>query len=199
MKFYSALVLLACLVLASCQTMSKEECAVADWSVIGEQDGAAGYNPQDRFARHVKACAKAGIAANQTVWYQGYQQGLPRYCTPLNGLSVGSQGKSYGNVCPANLEAGFREGYELGRVYYGKKREISSLEARIRSLEHSIRDDEKLLAAGTEDRRTVERRIDNNHRDIRDMERDIGRQQAELRRIEEDMQDFRYRAAPLTQ
>ena len=63
MKFYSALVLLACLVLASCQSMSKEECAVADWSVIGEQDGAAGYNPQDRFARHVKACAKAGIAA----------------------------------------------------------------------------------------------------------------------------------------
>ena len=73
------------------------------------------------------------------------------------------------------------------------------MEARIRSLEQSIRDDEKLLAAGTNDRRTVERRIDNNHRDIRDMERDIGRQQAELRRIEEDMQDFRYRAAPLTQ
>ncbi|MCY0154566.1 hypothetical protein OEG86_22680 [Hoeflea alexandrii] len=41
MRLYSVLALLACLVLASCQTMSKEECAVADWRVIGEQDGAA--------------------------------------------------------------------------------------------------------------------------------------------------------------
>jgi len=199
MKLYTALVLLACLVLASCQTMSKEECAVADWRVIGEQDGAAGYSPQDRFARHVKACTKAGVAADQTAWYQGYQQGLPRYCTPLNGLSVGSQGKSYANVCPVNLEAGFREGYDLGRIHYEKKREINSLESRIRSLEHSIREDEKLLSAGTEDRRAVERRIDDNRRDIRDMDRDIGRMESDLRRIEDDMDDFRYRAVPLSQ
>jgi hypothetical protein len=199
MKLYPALVLLACLVLSSCQTMSKEECAVADWRVIGEQDGAAGYNPQDRFARHVQACTKAGVAADQTAWYQGYQQGLPRYCTPLNGLSVGSQGQSYANVCPLNLEAGFREGYDLGRVHYEKKSEINSLESRIRSLEQSIRDDEKLLSAGTEDRRAVERRIDDNRRDIRDMDRDIGRLESDLRRIEDDMEDFRYRAVPLSQ
>ncbi|MEM5474052.1 DUF2799 domain-containing protein [Hoeflea sp. AS60] len=199
MRSYSVLVLLACLVLGSCQTLSKEECAVADWRVIGEQDGAAGYNPQDRFARHVKACSKAGVAADQSAWYQGYQQGLPRYCTPLNGLSVGSQGNSYGNVCPANLDAGFREGYELGRVHYSKKREISSLESRIRSLEQQIRDDEKLISAGSEDRRTLERRIDDNRRNIRGMDRDIGRLQSELRRIEDDMEDFRYRAVPLSQ
>lgn len=199
MKLRSVLGLVACLLLVSCQTMSKEECAVADWRVIGEQDGAAGYNPQDRFARHVKACAKAGVAANQTVWYQGYQQGLPRYCTPLNGLSVGSQGKAYGNVCPTNLEAGFREGYDLGRIHHGKMREINSQETRIRSLQQSIRDDEKLLSAGTGDKRAVERRIDDNRRDIRNLERDIGRQQSELRRIEEDMRDFRSRSALVSQ
>ncbi|MCC0036755.1 MAG: DUF2799 domain-containing protein [Hoeflea sp.] len=199
MKLYSALVLLACLVLTSCQTMSKEECAVADWRVIGEQDGAAGYNPQDRFARHVKACTKAGVAADQTAWYQGYQQGLPRYCTPLNGLSVGTQGQSYANVCPLNLDAGFREGYDLGRTHYEKKRELNNLESRIRSLEFSIREDEKLLSAGTEDRRAVERRIDDNRRSIRDMDRDIGRMESDLRRIEDDMEDFRYRAVPLSQ
>lgn len=199
MRIHTALILIACLVLASCQTMSKEECSVADWRVIGEQDGAAGFNPQIRFARHVKACTKAGVAANQTVWYQGYQQGLPRYCTPLNGLSVGSQGKAYGNVCPINLEPGFREGYDLGLLHHGKKREITGLESRIRSLEQSIRDDEKLLSAGTDDRRTVERRIDNNRRDIRDMDRDIGRLESELRRIEDDMEDFRYRTVPVSQ
>lgn len=179
--------------------MSKEECAVADWRVIGEQDGAAGYNPQDRFARHVKACTKAGVAADQTAWYQGYQQGLPRYCTPLNGLSVGSQGQSYANVCPVNLDSGFREGYDLGRIYYEKKREMNNLEARIRSLEHSIREDEKLLTAGTEDRRAVERRIDDNRRSIRDMDRDIGRLESDLRRIEDEMEDFRFRAVPMSQ
>lgn len=199
MKLYTALILLASLVLTSCQTMSKEECAVADWRVIGEQDGAAGYNPQDRFARHVKACTKAGVAADQTAWYQGYQRGLPRYCTPLNGLSVGSQGQSYANVCPVNLDSGFREGYDLGRIYYEKKREMNNLEARIRSLEHSIREDEKLLTAGTEDRRAVERRIDDNRRSIRDMDRDIGRLESDLRRIEDEMEDFRFRAVPMSQ
>ena len=205
MKIRAILVLVACLVLASCQTMSKEECAVADWRVIGEQDGAAGYNPQDRFARHVKACTKAGVAADQSLWYQGYQQGLPRYCTPLNGLSVGTQGKSYANVCPIDLEADFREGYDLGRSYYRKKNEIRSLEGRIRSLEHSIRADEELRSQSKKDRkkgkrdgsrREISRRIDDNRWKIRDMERDIGRLQSDLRRIERDMEDFRYSMAP---
>jgi chromosome segregation ATPase len=111
----------------------------------------------------------------------------------------GSQGKTYANVCPVNLEAGFREGYELGRLHHEKKREISSRESRIRSLENSIREDEKLLAAGTDDRRAVERRIDDNRRTIRDLDRDIGRMESDLRRIEDDMEDFRYRAAPLSQ
>jgi septal ring factor EnvC (AmiA/AmiB activator) len=70
---------------------------------------------------------------------------------------------------------------------------------RIRSLENSIREDEKLLAAGTDDRRAVERRIDDNRRTIRDLDRDIGRMESDLRRIEDDMEDFRYRAAPLSQ
>ena len=46
--------------LASCGTMSKEECRVADWGVVGDTDGAAGYEPQSRFADHVKSCAKSG-------------------------------------------------------------------------------------------------------------------------------------------
>mgnify|MGYP003640526845 FL=1 len=192
MKLPVALLVALCALLSSCQTMSKEECAVADWRVIGEQDGAAGYNPQDRFARHVEACTRAGVSADQTLWYQGYQQGLPRYCTPLNGLSVGSQGGSYANVCPVDLDAGFREGYDLGRIYHQKKGEISSLEYRITSLEQAIRADEDLIRNSKTDTREIERRIDANRWQIRDIERDIGRLQSDLRRIEADMDDFRY-------
>lgn len=195
MKVRVFLIIALCALISSCQTMSKEECAVADWRVIGEQDGAAGYNPQDRFARHVQACAKAGVNADQTLWYQGYQQGLPRYCTPLNGLSVGSQGGSYANVCPIDLDAGFREGYDLGRFHHQKKSEISSLESRIRGVEQEIRTDEELIRAGTPDPRAAQSRIDSNRWKIRDMERDIGRLQSELSRIEADMDNFRYSRA----
>lgn len=198
MRIHTVLMLIACLVLASCQTLSKEECAVADWRVIGEQDGAAGYEPQDRFARHVQACTKAGVAADQTLWYQGYQQGLPRYCTPLNGLSVGSQGKGYANVCPIDLDAGFREGYDLGRIYHQKKSELSSLESRIRVIEQEIRADEELIRTGKTDPRAAQSKIDSNRWKIRDMERDIGRSQSDLRRIEADMDNFRYSQAPRT-
>lgn len=187
------MVLITAIVLSSCQTMSKEECAVADWRVVGEQDGAAGYEPQSRFARHVKACERAGVLADQTLWYQGYQQGLPRYCTPLNGLSVGRDGKSYANVCPVDLDSGFREGYSLGQAYYRKSSDIRSAESQIRSLEQAIRTDQDLIAKGQVDQREAERRIDNNRWKIRDLEREIGRMQSELRQIEVDMEDFRNR------
>ena len=45
----------AVLILASCQTLSKDECVAADWRVIGEQDGSDGREPQKRFGKHVKA------------------------------------------------------------------------------------------------------------------------------------------------
>ncbi|PWW01826.1 uncharacterized protein DUF2799 [Hoeflea marina] len=180
---------------ASCQTMSKEECAVADWRVIGEQDGAAGYAPQQRFAQHAKSCQKAGVAADQSTWYQGYQQGLPRYCTPLNGLEQGQAGRSYANVCPPELDAGFRSGYDLGRRYNEKKSEISGLESRIRSAEDSNRSTEGLIREGKIEAREAERLMRDNRRDIRDWNRDIGRLEGELGRIEYEMDTFRYTAA----
>ena len=183
---------------ASCQTMSKEECAVADWRVIGEQDGAAGYAPQERFANHAKACQKAGVAADQSTWYQGYQQGLPRYCTPVNGLAQGQAGRSYANVCPPELDAGFRSGYDLGRRYNQKKSEISSLESRIDAAEESNRSTEGLLREGKIDPREAERLLRDNRHSVREWNRDIGRLEGELGGIEYEMETFRYNAARRT-
>lgn len=188
-------VLMLAMVAASCQTMSKEECAVADWRVVGEQDGAAGYAPQQRFAQHAKSCQKAGVPADQTLWYQGYQQGLPRYCTPLNGLEQGQSGRSYANVCPPELDAGFRSGYDLGRRYNEKKSEIASLESRISSAEEQNRSTEGLIREGKIDEREAERAMSDNRRDIREWSRDIGRLEGELGRIEYEMDTFRNNAA----
>lgn len=39
--------------LSACATLSKQECRVGDWQVIGYNDGIAGY-AADRLASHIK-------------------------------------------------------------------------------------------------------------------------------------------------
>lgn len=180
------------LFLTSCQTLSKEECAVADWRVIGEQDGAAGYDPQDRFAKHTKACEKSGVRADQTMWYQGYQQGLPRFCTPLNGLSQGRNGGSYNNVCPGELDVGFRSGFNLGRQHYQKKSELQSMESNIWTAEESIRNYDTQIREGKINQQDADRAISDHRNNIGDWNREIGRLNSELRWIENDMENLRF-------
>src|SRR3546814_6918198 len=100
------------------------EMRISDWSsdvcssdlkVVGDTDGAAGYDPQRRFADHVKSCAKSGAAPDQTGWYEGYRSGITRYCTPLSGASNGEAGRGYHNVCSPELEPAFMRGYGLGK------------------------------------------------------------------------------------
>lgn len=184
--------LISILLLASCQTLSNEECNSADWRVIGEQDGANGEDPQKRFGAHAKSCDKAGVVANQTLWNQGYQIGLRRFCTPLNALSHGQKGKVYANNCPVDLAPNFRVGYDLGVLHYTKSREISNLRSRINSVEFSIKDKEKKISEGKVDQRDTQYRIRDDRRAINELNRDIGRKEAELTAIERDMANFRY-------
>lgn len=179
-------------ILASCQTLSKEECTSADWRVIGEQDGAAGRDPQKRFGDHAKSCERAGVNANQTLWNQGYQIGLIRFCTPISGLAHGQKGGVYANNCPIDLAANFRAGYDLGLKHFSKTREISKLRNRINSVEFSIRDKEKKISEGKVDQRDAEYRIRDDRRAINDLNRDIGGKEVELRTIEREMENFRY-------
>ncbi|MEM1364702.1 MAG: DUF2799 domain-containing protein, partial [Pseudomonadota bacterium] len=79
-------------ILAACQTISEEECAVANWSDLGQRDGQAGY-PASRIERHAKACAKAGIAVDSQAYLASHSVGIRSYCTPSNGLSVGRSGR----------------------------------------------------------------------------------------------------------
>lgn len=185
-------VLFSLFILASCQTLSKEECTSADWRVIGEQDGANGKDPQKRFGDHAKSCEKAGIVANQTLWNQGYQIGLRRFCTPLSGLAHGQKGQAYSNNCPVDLAPNFRIGYDLGVTYYTKSREISNIRSRINSIEFSIKDKEKKISEGKIDQRDAQYRIKDDRRAINELNRDIGRKEAELGAIERDMENFRY-------
>ena len=77
------------LLLASCNTLSKEECVAADWRVIGENDGATGYEPQQRFAAHAKSCERVKIVPDQTIEYSpnALFRGLKALQVAPNGLS----------------------------------------------------------------------------------------------------------------
>lgn len=178
------------LLLASCATMSKEECVAADWRVVGETDGAAGYAPQERFAAHAKSCSKAGVVPDQSRWYEGYRQGLKRYCTPLNGLDAGQAGKTYHNVCPAETAPGFLRGYHVGRAEYEQRRRVERLESRIDTAEMRMRDLRLRIAAGTVDERDGRRLLRDYWRDLQDARFELQREEFRLRDLERDARIF---------
>ncbi|MFK7903184.1 MAG: DUF2799 domain-containing protein [Nitratireductor sp.] len=177
--------------LASCQTLSKEECLSADWRVIGEQDGASGANPQEKFRAHAKSCEPTGVRADQTLWNQGYQRGLIRFCTPVNGVSHGENGRPYYNNCPVAQAGVFSEGYELGRKVHSKRGEINSIKNRIKSIERSIESKEKRIREGKIDQREAESRIDSDRRAINELNRELGRKDAELGVIKSEAENFK--------
>ena len=187
---FTAVLLPLLLALASCASMSKEECVSADWRVVGETDGAAGHDPQSRFAAHTKACQKIGIVPDQTRWFEGYQQGLVRYCTPLNGLSSGQAGRTYYNVCPQASADGFLRGYRLGRAEYTKRQTVQSLNSQIRGVEGQSNEVDKLLAAGELDEQEARARQFRYRRDIARLRLELQQAERELSVIQRDTEIF---------
>lgn len=138
-------ILFSSVVLAGCASMSKQECITADWRTIGFEDGARGMTAAS-IGRHRKACAKAGITADQSRYEQGRQAGLLEYCQPAKGYDVGRSGDSYQGVCPGDLEDAFLSSYEEGRYLHGLEQAVRDVEQSLgrvdRELE-SARDDLK--------------------------------------------------------
>lgn len=178
MKIWIGLAGVACgaLVMASCTTMSKDECLIGAWGQKGYQDGLSGYDPS-RLDDHVSACAKHGVGANPTAYFSAREDGLRTYCTWQNGFSEGRKGHSYRGVCRADEEAEFmpayRDGYEINRAEVA----LSSAESHYRTSVSRVRDREEKLEAkqrelrqsglSDEDRRKIRERIDEVRGEIR--------------------------------
>lgn len=178
--------------LASCNSMSKDECRVADWRVIGDTDGAAGHNPQERFADHVKSCSSIGVKPNQTVWYEGYQAGVKRYCTPLSGATHGEAGNGYYNACPPELEGEFMRGYGLGKRVHELRRRLESIQSNVRFREMEMdRRYKEMKDAKEENRRGIRNQIDDLDRDIRRAKREGDDVRYELEGAIGDLNAFR--------
>ena len=126
-----SLLVLALPLLTSCATMSEDECRSADWHLIGFGDGANGY-VVSRIASHQKACSKVAVTPDLSAYTKGRNEGLIEYCKPITAYRLALRGSRYSDVCPAELEQEFSQGYRYGQQLYSKSNEINTLKRQLR-------------------------------------------------------------------
>ncbi|MGD9365044.1 MAG: DUF2799 domain-containing protein [Desulfobacteraceae bacterium] len=119
--------LILCFIACGCASLSKEECANANWDAIGYGDGSHGKSA-NRFNIHQKACAEHGYKASFADYKEGHLRGLREvFCKPRNGYQLGLKGSGYNNVCPSDAEPRFLAAYHHGRDIYLAQRSYNRL------------------------------------------------------------------------
>jgi hypothetical protein len=131
--------------LGGCATLSEDECRMADWRLIGFEDGSRGY-PAARLGEHREACAEHDIVPDLEAYRDGRLAGLEQYCRPQNGYSVGVAGGDYAGVCPVDLEAVFVAAYRSGRELHDAKARVDRTEREINAGRREIETLRKDLA-----------------------------------------------------
>ena len=168
--------------LQSCATLSEEDCLTVDWGVLGETDGQLG-RPLSELNRYRRDCAEYDVVPDTRAYTEGRERGLTVYCTESNGYREGRNGAADRLVCPAVLEPGFRQGYDLGRAVYVSVTDlrssndvIGSARVQIEQLESDVADRRASIRSdGLDDkkRQTLEGEIDSMERRMKDLEKDI--------------------------
>lgn len=166
----------AAVLLSGCAAMSKKECQTADWRDQGMGDALAGYD-RSRLADLREACAKAGVVPNEALYWDGWNQGIRRFCTPDNGARWGREGHSYSGSCPAELNAAFSDRYREGRRAW-------DAEQTVKRLRNEQQDKQRALEKAQDDTHRAQlrdqlRRLDRRLSDARD---DLNRAEFQLRR-----------------
>ena len=142
--FAAAAIATVLLLLASCASLSPEQCQNADWRQVGYADGANGL-PGSRIQDHASACAKIGAKPDMEAYLSGRMEGLVSYCQPENGFDVGRRGApDNAGDCPPHVRGAFLQNYRQGR-------EINALESQINTLRGTM-DNERREMRRREDR-----------------------------------------------
>ncbi|MBL4606904.1 MAG: DUF2799 domain-containing protein [Pseudomonadales bacterium] len=121
------LILVFPLILSACASLSKDECKLANWEVIGYEDGNKGQS-QAQIGKHRSACAKHGIAPDLAAYQQGHQRGVRNFCNPGRGYSMGSKGIRYNGMCPKDLEPAFLTAYRAGKKVHVARQQVKTLQ-----------------------------------------------------------------------
>jgi hypothetical protein len=194
-----AMTMSAALALASCATMSPEQCRFANWNDVGLNDGLAGQ-PLALLATRASDCAESGVRIDSAAYHQGRNAGLQSFCRPASAVQLGLNGGSYAGVCPPHIDGEFRRRYQAGYNVYATRAEMARLDQRVESLEQRLRrldrdEDRRLREADKEDdRRRIRREIDDERRNIRDELRHLDHQ---LRRARDYARDAEWALSQL--
>jgi hypothetical protein len=123
--------LLAVLVLLQgCATLDKDECMLADWRLIGYQDGVSGKSAA-AVGEYREDCAKHAVVPDLDAYRAGREEGLQQYCKADNGYRLGNAGRGLAAVCPTALEDDFRDAYNAGRKLYLARSTVNKTHTRI--------------------------------------------------------------------
>ena len=183
-QIISAVVFVA--VALSCATLSENECLEADWFEVGRRDGSLGKQ-RSIFRDHYNACLEYQVRADRKAYYEGRAEGLNFFCTKQNGFEQGRRGRSYGHVCPVELESDFLAGYTQGKDLYKYVSKVNALEKRLKNIEDRIREKEKLLSSSElSDDKRAKIRSDLKYLDIE--HRNIIRETKELEKLKPRVQ-----------
>ena len=137
LQIFSLLAVLA--LLPGCATLDKDECLVADWRLIGYQDGVAGKSSA-ALGTYRKDCAKHAVVPDLDSYQAGRAEGLLEYCKADNGYRLGSSGRGFSAVCPSHLESEFRAAYDRGREIYLARSAVKTTRARIYQHQQDLQD-----------------------------------------------------------
>ena len=134
---FSAAMLALLILLQGCATLDKDECQLADWRLIGYQDGVAGKSAAV-LGEYREDCARHAVVPDLDAYRAGRQEGLQQYCTASNGYRLGNAGRSFAAVCPVALEDDFREAYNAGRTLYQARSAVKTTHSRIRQRKQTL-------------------------------------------------------------
>ncbi len=118
-------------------SLNKEECMVADWRLIGYQDGVAGKSSSS-VGTYRKDCAEYAVVPDLDAYQAGRAEGLLEYCKADNAYRVGKSGHGFPAVCPSHLEADFRAAYNQGREIYLARAAVNQTHKMIHEHQESL-------------------------------------------------------------
>ncbi len=161
-----SLMLVAVALLAGCESMSEQQCKVADWQRVGFNDGASG-DSERRLADYTEDCGKTGITPDAQAYRRGWDSGIQRFCTAANGWRAGLQGNSGKNgVCQGQA------GYDAFSRYLDAGLQVYRTNEQMRQNDQEINRLQKRLEAAA---------TDEEKKRIRESMRDLDRRQFYLR------------------
>jgi len=170
----------AALAVASCATMSEDQCLAGAWGEVGYRDGSEG-KPMSLLADHEKACAEYGVAPDLVAYRSARADGLNGYCRWERGFEEGRTGDTYHGVCTPAQEDEFLPAYRDGQIVYAAEQALSSARSSVSSLGSRLEDlDDKIRAKQAEAR--AEGLTDEQSTAIRDRIPDIRRERADTER-----------------